>query len=473
MGLGPFYEVFPAGERARVRDMAARYSMLQEDADSLVEDWIGQYVPPDRTSTWGPPDTSKIPIVTVARAMSTPGHYGREPRIVGDGAGLAGLLRAAGWASKMQSVEYLAYGMNTCGVLPSWSDDLGRLVLAMCPSHLLWFTSHDDDPTVAVIQRRLQVRSVYGDDCLAWDIWDVSDPASPVFRIVKAQRGGELGEDITEIVTGGGPLVGDAYPYRDTGGRPFAPIVLYRTHDDSSMWSWHRGKGAFRGSLMAVLYNSHSGKLARDSISQGGIMIDAEPVGGNVGYDNGGRGVVSIDFEAGDILHYRSTGASQPSYKELKPGANLQSVAAFAAAYSASVAVEMGVTPTDAVRVGSNPMSGVAIHLTNAARREEQHRIAPLMRGADLELFARVAALASMAGQAVPPVGYDVDYYEIPMSPAEERDRRDATTWEISSGLASPVDAYIERHPSLTREEALIELARIRQEIASLGGNDE
>ena len=202
-------------------------------------------------------------------------------------------------------------------------------------------------------------------------------------------------------------------------------------------------------------------------------MIDAEPVGGNVGYDNGGRGVVSIDFEAVDILHYRSTGASQPSYKELKPGANLQSVAAFAAAYSASVAVEMGVTPTDAVRVGSNPMSGVAIHLTNAARREEQHRIAPLMRGADLELFARVAALASMAGQAVPPVGYDVDYYEIPMSPAEERDRRDATTWEISSGLASPVDAYIERHPSLTREEALIELARIRQEIASLGGNDE
>ena len=105
--IGPFYEVFPDSEQARVRDGACRYQLLQEDADALVEDWIGQYVPPDRTSTWGPPDTSKVPIVTVARAMSTPGHYGREPRIVGDVAGLAELLRAAGWASKMQSVEYL------------------------------------------------------------------------------------------------------------------------------------------------------------------------------------------------------------------------------------------------------------------------------------------------------------------------------------------------------------------------------
>jgi len=402
--------------------------------------------------------------------MSTPGHYGREPRIVGDAGDLAGMLRAAGWASKMQSVEYLAYGMNTCGLLPSWSDDLGRLVLAVCPSHLLWFDAHPDDPTVAIVQRRLQVRHVMGEDVLAWDVWDVTDPASPVFRIVKADRRGDYGDDITEEVTGAGPLVGDAYPYRDAAGRPFAPIVLYRTHDDSSMWSWHRGKGAFRGSLMAVLYNSHAGKCARDAVSQGGLVFDAEPVGGNVGYDGTGRGVVSIDFEAGDILHYRSTGASQPSYRELKPGANLAEVSAFAAQYSASVAVEMGVTPTDAVRVGANPMSGVAIHLTNAARREEQHRIAPLMRASDLELFARVAALASMAGDAMPAVGYDVDYYEIPMSPAEEKDRRDATTWAIQTGLQSPVDAYLERHPSLTRDEARAELARIAAENDELGG---
>ena len=468
--IGPFYEVFPDSEQSRVRDGACRYQLLQEDADSLVEDWIGQYVPPDRTATWGPPDTSKVPIVTVARAMSTPGHYGREPRIVGDAGDLAGMLRAAGWASKMQSVEYLAYGMNTCGLLPSWSDDLGRLVLAVCPSHLLWFDAHPDDPTVAIVQRRLQVRHVMGEDVLAWDVWDVTDPASPVFRIVKADRRGDYGDDITEEVTGAGPLVGDAYPYRDAAGRPFAPIVLYRTHDDSSMWSWHRGKGAFRGSLMAVLYNSHAGKCARDAVSQGGLVFDAEPVGGNVGYDGTGRGVVSIDFEAGDILHYRSTGASQPSYRELKPGANLAEVSAFAAQYSASVAVEMGVTPTDAVRVGANPMSGVAIHLTNAARREEQHRIAPLMRASDLELFARVAALASMAGDAMPAVGYDVDYYEIPMSPAEEKDRRDATTWAIQTGLQSPVDAYLERHPSLTRDEARAELARIAAENDELGG---
>ena len=204
-------------------------------------------------------------------------------------------------------------------------------------------------------------------------------------------------------------------------------------------------------------------------------MIDAEPVGGSVGYDGTGRGVVSIDFEAGDILHYRSTGGAQPSYRELKPGVNLDQVSAFAARYSASVAVEMGVTPTDAVRVGANPMSGVAIHLTNAARREEQHRIAPLMRASDRLLFGHVAALSTRAGTPIPVAGYDVDYYEIPRSPAEEKEARDAVTWAISSGLASPVDAYLERHPSLTRDEAIGQLQRIAAEAAALtpGGIDD
>ena len=120
-------------------------------------------------------------------------------------------------------------------------------------------------------------------------------------------------------------------------------------------------------------------------------------------------------------------------------------------------------------------MSGIAIHLTNAARREEQYRIAPLMRAADRQLFAHVAALASTSGTSIPSSGYDVEYYEIPMSPGEERDRREATTWAIAAGLASPVDAYLDRHPSLTRAEAIGQIQRIAAEVAVLsgGGGDE
>ena len=199
--LYPFFEVYPPHERRRVQDAAARYQLLEEDADDLIEEWIGQYVPPDRTSTWGPPDTSKSPIVTVARAMSTPGHYGREPRITGDPS-LAGLLRAAGWCSKMQSVEFYAYGLNTCGLLPSWSDDLRRLVLTVVPPHLCWFDRHPDDPTVATVQRRLQIRHIDGADVYTWDLWDVTDPADPIFAVVRAERGGVMGEDVTEVVTG-------------------------------------------------------------------------------------------------------------------------------------------------------------------------------------------------------------------------------------------------------------------------------
>lgn len=474
--LDPAYQMFPESEQARVIELGHRYAILEEDCDALVEDFIADYVSSKRTATWGPPDTSKMPIITVSRAMSTPGHYGHEPTVSGMegdedyGGAMAATLRLADWSPIMQTVEYLAYGMNTCGVRPSWSQDLGRLVLHVCPSHHLWFDAHGEDPAVATVQRQLTV--VVGDDgreFYAWHVWDVTGP-EPSYRVLRAKRGGEMGEDVTLAAVGHNALVGAGYPYVDEFGKAFTPIVLYRTIRDGSMWSWHRGKGAFRGSLMTVLYNSHAGKCARDAVSKGGIVFDAKPVGGTVGFDGNGSPTLALDFEAGDILHYEATGNAQPTYKPIDAGANLPEVWAFSKEYGAGVGEEMGMAPTDAVRVGSNPMSGLALYLSNDNRRQEQHRIAPLMRSADLRLFEAVAALSTRAGMPLPRTGYDVEYYQIPLSPQEERERREADSWEMEQGFKSPVDVMMERYPALSREDAIARLRRVAEENRIVNG---
>ncbi len=70
----------------------------------------------------------------------------------------------------MQSVEYLAYGMNPSGLLPSWSDALGRLVLAVSPPPQLWFAAHPDDPTLALLPLPLQLRNVPVQARPAWRV---------------------------------------------------------------------------------------------------------------------------------------------------------------------------------------------------------------------------------------------------------------------------------------------------------------
>jgi hypothetical protein len=104
-------------------------------------------------------------------------------------------------------------------------------------------------------------------------------------------------------------------------------------------------------------------------------------------------------------------------------------------------------------------MSGVAIHLTNETKREEQRRRGPLCRKADLRTVRHAAYLAGLD-----PAGVGIVYHEVGKSPDEERAEREDQEWSLKNGFASSSDVMMARNPGMSREEALLELARIQRE---------
>ena len=66
------------------------------------------------------------------------------------------------------------------------------------------------------------------------------------------------------------------------------------------------------------------------------------------------------------------------------------------------------------------------------------------------------------------PANVGIVYHEIGRSPDEERQRREASDWQKSAGLMSSVDLMMEYRPGLTREQAIAEVRRVREEEASL-----
>ena len=468
--------VFPPSQRARVVEGVLRYALLQEvpeTSDELIESWIRERVG-DRSDTWGPPSKSNNAIVSICRAMTTPGLYGRTPMLAGADADAMRDLTASLW-TKLQHVQFLAYGLGCCAVGIDVPDSLGRPVYEIVPPHEFYVETHPDDPLLAVHWRTLRQRTVIKDgearDVLAWDVWDIRDPQAPTFYVAEAHEGGEVGFDLTEQVTGSGPMSGDAYPWRYPDGEPFIPFVAYRNRDVGEYYNWMSGKGAFQGTLDDMLLGAYVMKAARDATGKSHIVSNVEFTGTRVRDNNGSKensGVQVIDFEPGEVAIGTHREGTNPWAYSFGAGDMLPQLAEFRQQHRSSLAVDMGVTPTDAVRVGANPMSGAAIHLTNAQKRLEQHRLEPLYRESDREAMRKVWALAVRAGLVDADADPDVSitYHQIRRSPDEERQEREALEWSVAQGVASPVDVYLAQHPSATREQAIEELVRVARDRA-------
>lgn len=466
--------VFPAAEQPRVREASLRYALLMEVPEvmhDLVERWIFSKVG-DRSDDWGPPSTSANAVASICRAMSTPGHYGRTPGLSGRDAEAAKKLMGHAWPKK-QHVQYLAYGMGCCALGVDVSRDLGRLVFDIVPSHEWWVTPHPEDPLEAVAWYHLRVRTVIVDgkptQVYAWDTWDISNPDEPVFKICRAQQNGVLGEDITLAVTGQPALEGDQYPARFDGGRPFVPYSVHRARDTDEFYNWYLGKGAFEGALDDLLIGAYCLKAAADATGKSHIITNIKVPGAKSTTLSDGSVVQGFRLSPGEVVIGEHDPTRQPFAFSFGSGEMLKELAEFRSFHRNSLAVDMGVTPSDAARVGANPMSGEAIRLTNETKRMEQHRLEPLCRASDLDLIRKSFAVAHaerMTTIAEPEVS--ITYHEIRRSPAEERQHLEALQWDLEHGVMSPVDIYIARHPGTSRDQALQELARIEQDRAAI-----
>lgn len=478
--------LFPPSERHRVTDGSKRYEILSERPDDILDQHMVEQVGEERKERLVQSDPARNPAATVCRAMSTPGSYGRAPDLVAEGAEVAAALMTPLWTLK-QHAQFLAYGMGSVLVHTDCPEGHDQVVWQVIPHHHVWAIGHRADPRTPVTLYRLRIYrlEVPGEpepqDHYCWDVYDVSNPEEPAHYVVMAGNDGEIGLDVTEqVLEVGGPddLVGEGYPYRYSDGTPFLPFVIHRARDDGTMFAAAQGRGFFVGTLQVMALETLAFHTANHASGNITFVFGGKPKGVSV-KNRREDGVLVINAEPGDIIYHDKDQEydGQPLVQQIGPGGNLEALAAYSDRYASNVAADMGLTPTDAIRVGANPMSGVAISLTNANKKMEQRRQRPLCERADHQQIRQAVALARrsdlsvrVGGQLVPvgelaETGYGIVYHEIPEDPTERRTRLEEERHEIEHGLVSPVDLYVKRHPGISRDQAIVALASIRRDL--------
>jgi len=428
----------------------------------------------------------------MSRQLSTPGLYGArpeirhsEPQAAEPMVGQDKQLDRAGFWTKAQQVQFMTIGMGDFVIRLDAPASAGHLTERVISPHNIYARGSSNEPDVPLIIWELRIR-FWSDQnrwLYVWEVYDISDPESPVYRIHEAQHDGTLGDDLSNVFLGG-DFSGAAYPYRFQDGAPFLPFIVYRAVDTGLMWNTFHKRGVHRGTLNSAMYWTYAAYCAQACTGNFVIVAGLTPMSGtNVAIDDpigegndsaatltrATEGIRSLDITPGAIAYHQFDDSDkQPFVKEVGAGVNLPEVSAFADRYEMKLAVRFGLNPTDVMRGSANPASGTALFISNAGRRTFAAQVRPLFRRADLESLKKAAALLNLSGLSgtgsIPETGYSITYTPIPRSPSEEKERREELTWQVGSGYLSQVGAYMRLHQGATVEDARTALVEIQLE---------
>jgi hypothetical protein len=155
----------------------------------------------------------------------------------------------------------------------------------------------------------------------------------------------------------------------------------------------------------------------------------------------------------------------QPMIGQFQAGADPAALEGVISSIANRIAIDAGLPPADIQRMGGTARSGYAIALSNEGKRAAARRYAPVFRRADEQLLSTTATLWNRAtGAALPELGYQITYKDLPLSPEELQARRANVIELMGAGLLSRTRAYQELNPGMTEASAVNELARIDAE---------
>lgn len=369
------------------------------------------------------------------------------------------LMRLNLWPRMQQHAKYVVGLRESAVRIEHHPDAAHGIELRLVNATRIEVAWHPSVATLPVAIREARLRSVAGRQAWCWDVWDVSDPEAPVYRIETAEPNPI---DLTAAVLG---EEAGLYPWVHEG-KPFLPWVIYHAADTGRGWDpreWHELVQATYGLAMLWTFWLHcvkeaswDQKYAIDLVLQGLSRANA---------GTGGASRVTVDPTS--LLMFKgkegrgtvgSIGAS------VDPLAMAQSILL----YQQVVATHLGVAPSDIRTTSADAQSGIAISLTREGLRKMQRRYQPQFRAGDEELLTKIAWIHNLFRDAdmpaLPEDGYRVSYPGLPLS-AEEIDAL-LGKYErlIALGLRSEVDLLMEMEPGLTRDEALAQLVRVADE---------
>ena len=484
-------------DQARVERQLLRYRMLEHKFDEDASEFFEEAYGVENAATMGIPDTTLAPLPAQTHQLTTPGLYQAPPSVFwrnsrgGDPVRRVldpqeGILAQAGYWTRMQSVMYYAVGIGVFGLNFGVTMDAAgnpRLVLRNVLPHNVFAVFHDSDPMtpIAIHELRLRMRTVpLGEDdrvhhlAWFWDVYDLTDPDNPVFRIQNAQDPRDK-RDYRDTFMPGTP----GYPWRTPEGAPYIPYNWYHAVDQGDFWHEYR-PALLHGTLRSVANWTMTGQAALWSQGNhnlvGGVDPSAIPAFTQAGSANREQEIPirTIRARPGTATFVPVEEEKQLQVLAMTPGVDLARMVDFSNTYGMNLAITDGISPSDATRRSANPTSGAALTISQADKRSFAGKATPVFRRADLHAIRLQAWLMSSAtGVLHEADGYSVNYAEIPLTPTEQKDQREHLTWEQDQGVRSKVDVYLALHPGASREqavdaivEAAVDEARIADAIA-------
>jgi hypothetical protein len=416
-----------------------------------------------RRDAWGVPKTTSNPFSAICREQSA--LYSREPVVrapKGDviyGV-LADAIRDSGLWSKAPEFQAHVIGLREA----LWRVDVSPSGSVSCRPvwpDLIEARADAARPDQPVELRELRWREGWG---WTWDHLSILGDQAPYYRIERYGTDADITVDIL-----GSSYEGDAYPYRYADGLPFIPYVIYHARSLGDRLFHERDLlETVEASLDLAVGHTMLGHVLTDASWPQRWMLGCTPAGGDSSPDGSRREVIADPATVLQLVPDVSSGfTGQPLVGQWQASASPQEIATVLGEITDRVCVEAGLPPSDVQRLSAR--SGYSISLSNEGKRSAARRFAPSFRASDEELVGKTAALLNRwGGLGLPEFGYSVHYQDLPLSPEELRSRREHALALLGAGLMSRVDAYLELHPGLTRQQAQLDLAEIDAQSARL-----
>ena len=449
-------------DRHRGEEQSLRYRMLTgahiEDLRDELRRLFAREIAADLEFH---PDMSRNPLRMIVQQLAN--AYAEAPRVTIEDpdADLSSIITPRLWPLQ-QRTELQTLAINESIVRLDWAywePGASEVTYRPISPDLVVCTPSKTQPDQPARVEELRPRIKNGQTRWTWEIWDITDPAAPVFRIDEvSENGGRV--DVTAEFA---PSLAGAYPYmRD--GQGILPYVLYHSTVGASLWNYQDGIELARGSLrLAALWShwadgfqncAHPQRYALDVDTQAGITRTVAGVSVDV-----------VPTDRKSILKFRSTGPGTGSISSLSPAMEPRSAAEALTKYESGLAVYAGLNPSD-LQV-TQAQSGYAIVVSRAGMRRRMKAREPALRMSDQLLLSRAAMLSNQyGGTALPedPAAYTIEYRGISESAEELKGRAELVKAKLEMGLISRVDALRELNPEIDSDEDAIErLLRIER----------
>lgn len=466
-----------------------RLRLLDGLAQQDLREYIVRRVGALRAQAWGQPQRTTCALADLSAAVavlyvqdptvSHPGAAAADPGAAAVAAQVADVverLRISGLWQVAGEAQRLTEALNECAI--HVEIDAGRIIWRLVTPDLLQgqpAPGRPGEPEVLAEWRPRHVTRPGGKPELMWlaDLYDISDPAAPAFRIID-----EDGVDRTRLVMSDVPdggFVGTAYRWRYApspsypDGRPFIPYSLRHAEAaPRALFSpWRRIEtvdATMEACSVRTMASHVCGQNSFPFTWTNGEIITEQVT------DPSGKVIARAPVLDPAAIHQVRTSepGQSPTVNAVRNETDPLMLLDVAERLVASCASAWGLGPSDVQRTAADSRSGIALAVSSEGRRRMQASRAPIYRPADERLVGMLAALLNRAGVSGvtdrPESGWQVSYTLSPLSPQERSQRQAEAQALYAAGAISLAEmrSMITGETTTQASAALTAIARAR-----------